>query len=179
MSAWQLLMLEQGVEGARKAAAVAMAEREDRQVAAATTEAPTSEAAAAQVAALDQQILRAQQQLTSLADEVSAITSQLAAAVSREEYSSLSAVVSETKDGLSEAVRSIDGVRQALVVSQDALKKEHGDELLQHQLAQRAQAERLDQLAAAVADESGTTSSAGAGIQPHYGVVTQHIHNHL
>ena len=76
----------------------------------------------------------------------SQVTASEASSVSREEYSSLSNALSETKGGLSEAVRSIDSVCDTLAASQDALKKQHSEALEQQQLTQRKQAEQLDEL---------------------------------
>lgn len=77
--------------------------------------------------------------LASLAAEVSENKAKLANSVSREEHSSLSAAVSETADGLSEAERSIDDVRETLSAAQDALRKEHGDALAALEAAHVAQ----------------------------------------
>ena len=98
-------MLEQGVEGARRAAAAATAEWQGQQVAAATAEASHSEAAAAKIADLTQPFSSAQQQLDSLSTEVAAISSRLAAGVSREEYSSLSSEVSGSAGAVWERLR--------------------------------------------------------------------------
>jgi chromosome segregation ATPase len=180
-------MLVQNVEGARTAAAAATAELQDQHMAAVAEIASQSEAVATLVATLGQQLSSSQQQLESLAAKVASTKSQVATwesvSVSRDEYSSLSAVVSETMDGLNGVQHSIDGVRDTLSTSQDALRKDHGDALHQQQLVQRTQAERLEELAAAVAAGavvSATDIEPGAiGLSQLRGVVNQHIHDHL
>ena len=86
--------------------------------------------------------------LASLEAQVAEAKSQLANGVSREEYSSLSAVVSETKDGIGKAEQSISGVRDTLAASQDALRKEHGDALAALEASQTAHKTLPDDLAA-------------------------------
>ena len=88
--------------------------------------------------------------LASLEAEVAETKSQLANGVSRQEYSSLSAVVSETKEGLSKAERSIDDVRETLVASQDVLRQEHGAALAALEASDTAQQAQADDVAALV-----------------------------
>ena len=180
-------MLVQNVEGARTAATAATAELQDQHVAAVAEIASQSEAVATQVATLGQQLSSSQQQLESLEAEVASINSQLttveSVGVGPEEFPSLSAVVSETKDGLSALKQSIEGVRDTLSASQEALRKDYGDALHQQQLVQRTQAERLEELAAAVAVGAAVsaydTEPNAIGLAQHRGLVNQHIHDHL
>jgi chromosome segregation ATPase len=88
--------------------------------------------------------------LASLEAEVAETKSQLANGVSRQEYSTLSAVVSETKEGLSKAERSIDDVRETLVASQDVLRQEHGAALAALEASDTAQQAQADDVAALV-----------------------------
>jgi hypothetical protein len=97
------------------------------------------------------------EQLTSLAAEVAQAKSQLAEGPSRDEYSSLSAAVAETKGGLGEAVRSIADVREALTTAHEELKREHGESLVGLEASQAAQQ--------SLPEELKTVSDAQAELQ--------------